>query len=181
MQLQLDPLPGELVHEVLQCLAGPDVVCSQILASIMCSLSKVLTVTPSANVPDSLCSCFLPTVQLAGAEAVAHFVYGLQSLRHLPSGVIRHTMALAMMRRMLHLCSVEGQQPSLQDILGCLRSAEVGCLRGGCEQANCSPAEGEGADYRNLGSHSFEPGCHGTSADAQTWRWSEGHSCHAYA
>ena len=72
-----------------------------------------------------LCSCFLPNVELAGADDVADFVYGLQGLRHLPSGVIRHTMALAMMPRMLQLCSVEGQQPSSHDISTFL----VGCAQ----------------------------------------------------
>lgn len=166
--MHADPLQRELAQATLQRLYGPDIACFslQALASIMYSSAKLPTAKPSVNVLDSLCSCFLPKVELANAEDVTDFVYCLQGLRHLPSGIFRHTMALAMVCRMLQLCGVEGRQPSSQHITNFL----VVCaqLRLGVSEKDVKKLAAhqlsigqtiERADYRSLGSYSLEPGC----------------------
>ena len=150
----------------------------------MYSLAKLPTMEPSANVLDSLCSCFLLKVELANAEDIIRLC--VQLARPQASALRHHQATHGLGYGAQNAAALQCGRPAAKlaghhQLLGWLRSAEVTCLREGREQAGCSPAEHEGADMRCtvlVGNHSLA--VMGHQSDAHVQRFSEGYSCSVY-
>ncbi len=160
-KLQLSPCQGGLVKAILNRLATADLSNfePQHVANTLHSLATLPEVAPSIDALDALSQHFgvllkgRQAAELPDAQSIANTLWALSKLKYAPSDMLD----MSMVGRMVALCRMPGQQPTLQNItnvfLACaelsvpVKQTDIECLASFL--LNSNRLHGTAQDYTN--------------------------------